>query len=52
MVAVAILAAGRGTVFTQAEALCVMAEETAKGWRNPNLMQQFTEFMRSTILIT
>jgi len=39
-------------VFTQAEALCVMAEETAKGWRNPNLMQQFTEFMRSTILIT
>jgi putative two-component system response regulator len=29
------------------EALRVMAEETAKGWRNPKLMLQFTEFILS-----
>jgi putative two-component system response regulator len=34
--------------FTPAEALEIMAEETAKGWRNPKLMQQFSEFIRST----
>lgn len=34
--------------FTQAEALEIMAEETAKGWRNPKLVQQFTEFIKST----
>lgn len=28
------------------EALQVLAEETAKGWRNPKLVQQFTEFIR------
>ena len=33
---------------TPTEASLVMAEETAKGWRNPKLMQQFTEFIRST----
>ncbi len=32
--------------FTQEEALFAMAEETDKGWRNPKLMQQFTEFIR------
>ena len=30
---------------TQPEALKVMVQETAKGWRNPELMQQFVEFM-------
>lgn len=35
---------------TPAEALVVMAEETAKGWRNPKLIQQFTEFVRSSQL--
>jgi len=29
------------------EALVVMAQETDKGWRNPKLMQQFTEFIGS-----
>ncbi|KAB8316263.1 two-component system response regulator [Tolypothrix campylonemoides VB511288] len=33
--------------FTLEEALAVMAEETALGWRNPRLMQQFTEFISS-----
>ena len=32
---------------TLEEALTVMAEETALGWRNPKLMQQFTEFISS-----
>ncbi len=30
------------------EALKVMAEETAKGWRNPKLMLKFTEFILSS----
>ncbi len=34
--------------FTPAEALEIIAEETAKGWRNPKLVQQFTEFIKST----
>ncbi|MFB2770815.1 two-component system response regulator [Pelatocladus sp. BLCC-F211] len=33
--------------FSPEEALAVMQEETAKGWRNPYLMQQFAEFIRS-----
>ncbi len=33
--------------FTPDEALTVMEEETAKGWRNPQLMQQFVEFIRA-----
>ncbi|MCC5614735.1 two-component system response regulator [Nostoc sp. CHAB 5836] len=33
--------------FTSAEALSVMQEETDSGWRNPKLMQQFAEFIRS-----
>ncbi len=32
---------------TPAAALDVMAQETDKGWRNPQLMQQFTEFICS-----
>ncbi|MGI8500015.1 MAG: response regulator [Hassallia sp.] len=31
--------------FSEEEALSVMTEETAKGWRNPKLMLQFTEFI-------
>src|ERR687885_92970 len=30
------------------EALEVIAEETAKGWRNPELVEQFTEFIQTT----
>ncbi|MEH2378465.1 MAG: two-component system response regulator [Nostoc sp.] len=33
--------------FTSAEALSLMQEETDSGWRNPKLMQQFAEFIRS-----
>jgi putative two-component system response regulator len=33
--------------FTKQEALLVMQEETAKGWRNPKLMMQFLEFINS-----
>ncbi|MDJ0800911.1 MAG: two-component system response regulator [Calothrix sp. MO_167.B12] len=33
--------------FTSEEAIAVMAEETAKGWRNPKLMQQFADFIRT-----
>ena len=32
------------------EALSTLAEEVDKGWRNPKLVQQFTEFIRSTKL--
>ncbi len=31
--------------FTRVEALCVMAEETNSGWRNPKLMEQFAAFI-------
>jgi putative two-component system response regulator len=31
--------------YTPEEALQIMMDETAKGWRNPQLMQQFTEFI-------
>lgn len=34
--------------FSVDEALEIIAEETANGWRNPRLIQQFTEFIRST----
>jgi putative two-component system response regulator len=33
--------------FTSAEALSVMQKETDSGWRNPKLMQQFAQFIRS-----
>lgn len=32
---------------TSAEALSIMQKETDFGWRNPNLMQQFLEFLHS-----
>lgn len=32
--------------FTPEEALTIMAEETAKGWRNPALVQQFKAFIQ------
>ncbi len=33
--------------FSTDEALSVMLEETDSGWRNPKLMQQFADFIRS-----
>lgn len=33
---------------TSEQALLVMLEETEKGWRNPQLMQQFVDFTRSS----
>ena len=33
--------------FTPTEALEIIVQETAKGWRNPQLVQQFTEFIHS-----
>ncbi|BAY90489.1 two-component system response regulator [Tolypothrix sp. LEGE 11397] len=33
--------------FTSEEALTVMLEETDLGWRNPHLMQQFAEFIKT-----
>ncbi len=34
--------------FTPTEAVAIMEEETAKGWRNPQLMQRFKEFILTT----
>lgn len=34
--------------FTPEESLAIMAEETARGWRSPRLMEQFAEFVRLT----
>ncbi|GAB1543305.1 hypothetical protein NUACC21_59790 [Scytonema sp. NUACC21] len=34
--------------FTPQEALKVMAEETSKGWRNPELVKQFEEFVMAS----
>jgi putative two-component system response regulator len=34
--------------FTPAKALEIMSEEASKGWRNPQLVQQFAEFIQST----
>ncbi|MEP0779845.1 two-component system response regulator [Microcoleus sp. ZQ-A2] len=36
--------------FTVAEALEIMAQETQRGWRNPKLSQQFTEFIHASHL--
>jgi putative two-component system response regulator len=33
---------------TPSEALATIAEETKKGWRNPKLVQQFTDFIQKT----
>lgn len=35
--------------FTHAEALTILDEETAKGWRNPELMSKFKAFILSTL---
>ncbi|WP_235006641.1 response regulator [Calothrix rhizosoleniae] len=35
---------------TPEEALVAMAEETAKGWRNPQLMQQFADFIHTVVI--
>jgi putative two-component system response regulator len=35
--------------FSPEESLQIMSEETDKGWRNPELMQQFAEFIRSSL---
>jgi putative two-component system response regulator len=35
--------------FTHTEALAILDEETAKGWRNPELMKQFKLFILSTL---
>lgn len=34
--------------FSPEEALKIIAEETCKGWRNPELIAKFTEFVRTT----
>jgi putative two-component system response regulator len=36
--------------FTVAEALEIMLQETQRGWRNPKLSQQFTEFIHTSHL--
>lgn len=36
------------SAFTPAKALDIIAHETAKGWRNPKLVEQFTEFIHLT----
>ncbi|WP_315889684.1 response regulator [Allocoleopsis franciscana] len=36
--------------FTVAEALDIMVQETQRGWRNPELSQQFTEFIKTVYL--
>lgn len=33
--------------YTSEEALCVMQEETESGWRNPELIEHFAEFLRN-----
>lgn len=36
--------------YTAAEALAIIVEETAKGWRNPQIVKQFTAFIQDTKL--
>ena len=36
--------------FTPEKALEIIAEETEKGWRNPKLVKQFTEFIHTIVL--
>lgn len=38
--------------FTPEKALEIILDETARGWRNPTLVQQFTEFIYSTLPTT
>lgn len=35
--------------FPPEEALAIIDQETAKGWRNPNLVNQFSDFIRSML---
>lgn len=35
--------------FTHEEALVIFAEETANGWRDPNLVERFVEFIRLVV---
>ncbi len=37
--------------FSPEESLQIMIEETAKGWRNPELVSQFSEFIRRTEIL-
>ncbi|HEY9706638.1 MAG TPA: HD domain-containing phosphohydrolase, partial [Oculatellaceae cyanobacterium] len=39
------------SAFTPEEALEIIAEETQKGWRNPKVVEQFTEFIQSTQMV-
>ena len=34
--------------YTPTQALAIIAEETDKGWRNPEIVEQFTAFIRAT----
>ncbi|GAB4281539.1 MAG: response regulator [Oscillatoriaceae cyanobacterium] len=38
--------------YSPQQALDIMAEETAKGWRNPKLIETFSQFINSTISCT
>jgi putative two-component system response regulator len=37
--------------FTQEEALEILLQETEKGWRNPKLVPQFTEFIKTNAVL-
>lgn len=39
------------SAFSPEKALEIIAEETQKGWRNPKLVEQFTEFVKSTQMV-
>lgn len=39
------------SAFTPEKALEILAEETQKGWRNPKVVEQFTEFIQSTQMV-
>lgn len=39
------------SAFSSEKALEIIAEETQKGWRNPKLVEQFTEFVKSTQIV-
>lgn len=38
--------------YSSEKSLQIMIEETAKGWRNPALMGQFTQFIQSQVEVT
>ncbi|HBB32740.1 MAG TPA: two-component system response regulator [Cyanobacteria bacterium UBA8803] len=37
--------------FTPEEALEIIAEETSRGWRNPKLVEQFTNFIKAGMMV-